>query len=198
MTLGTNLFWAISRSLADHRVSTPVYQTAASNRADYFGSSADTCRLATCMHSLQCSSDEHLSNLISRFEAQVSLLEALAPHFSTCMAGKESRTPKNDTSQADVEVITALSVFLVGCVKVIGLVLLNDALDRISQRHSARALALGIIGANIAVFWAISGFAMPMANGGEVMWDHVTLLCLLGLDVGCILGGFIAFGKTAG
>jgi hypothetical protein len=150
------------------------------------------------VHSLQCSSDEQLSSLVSRFEAQVRQLEALAPHFSAYMTEKDSRTPREDTSQAEEVIITAVAVLFIVVIKIVGLVLLNDALDRISQRQSTRAIALGIIGANTGAFWAISGFAMTMANGGEVMWDHVMLLCLLGLDVGCILGGVMAFGKTAG
>lgn len=198
MTLGTILFWSVSRSLAVRRVSAPLYQIAVPTRAGHFDRGADTCRLATCAHSLQCSSDEQLSSLVSRFEAQVRRLEVLAPHFSAYMTEEDSRSTREDSSQAEEAIITAVAVFFIFIIKIVGLVLLNDALDRISQRQSTRAIAFGIIGANIGAFWAVSGSAAMRANGGEGMWDHVMLLCFLGLDVGCILGGVMAFGKTAG
>ena len=109
----------------------------------------------------------------------------------------EDKRPLRDTSQVDKAVITYLLVLFVLIIKLVGLVTLNDALDRISERHSTRAIALGIIGVNIVAFWTLSGLGRMMGDSGEVTWDRVLLLCLFGLDVGCILGSVMSLKGTA-
>lgn len=102
------------------------------------------------------------------------------------------KRPSGEMSQADKEIITAVLVFLILLIKLAGLVTVYDALDRISKRHSTRAIALGIIGVNIAAFWSLSGLGKTMGGSGEVTWGRVMLLCLFDLDVGCILGSVIS------
>jgi hypothetical protein len=175
MTLSTILFAPISQSLSAHTtdISSYLFETAT---GEYF---------------LKYGSDAQLSNLIDRFEAQVYKLEVLIQHCSATMAEVDKR-PSGDMSQADKEIITAVLVFLILLIKLVGLVTVYDALDRISKRHSTRAIALGIIGVNIAAMWSLSGLGRTIGGSGEVMWGRVMLLCLFGLDVGCILGSVIS------
>jgi hypothetical protein len=180
MILSTILFWPISQSMSAR---------ATDNSPHLF-------EVATGEHSLEYGSDVQLSSLIDRFEAQVNKLEVLMQYCSAAMAEVDKR-PLRDASQIDKEIIIALSVFFVLIIKFVGLVTLYDALDRISQRHSKRAIALGIIGVNIAAFWSLSGLGRTMGGTGEVTWDRVMLLCLFGLDVGCILGSVISLKATA-
>lgn len=180
MTLSTILFGPISQSLFARGtdISTHLFEA------------------ATGEYALKYGSDAQLSSLIDRFEAQVYKLEVLMQYCSATMPEVDKR-PLRDTSQVDKEIITAVSVFFVLIIKFVGLVILYDALDRISQRHSTRAIALGIIGVNIAAFWSLSGLGRTMGGSGEVTWDRVMLLCLFGLDVGCILGSVISLKATA-
>jgi hypothetical protein len=180
MTLSTIVFWPISQSLSGRGtdISTHFFEA------------------ATGEHPLKYSSDKQLSSPIDRFEAQVYKLEVLMQHFSATMADEDKR-PLRDTSQVDKAVITYLLVLFVLIIKLVGLVTLNDALDRISERHSKRAIALGIIGVNIVAFWTLSGLGRTMGDSGEVTWDRVLLLCLFGRDLGCILGSVMSLKGTA-
>lgn len=180
MTLSTILFVPISQSLSAHGTDISTHPFEA----------------ATGDYPLKYGSDAQLSSLIDRFEAQVYKLEVLMQYCSATMAEVDKR-PLRDTSQVDKEIITAVSVFFILIIKLVGLVNLYNALDRISQRHSTRAIALGIIGVNIAAFWSLSGLGRTVGGSGEVTWDRVLLLCLFSLDVGCILGSVISLKATA-
>ncbi|KIM96818.1 hypothetical protein OIDMADRAFT_182953 [Oidiodendron maius Zn] len=180
MTLSTILFGPISQSLSARGtdISTHLFEA------------------TTGEYPLKYGSEAQLSSLIDRFETQVHKLEVITQYCSTTIAEVDKR-PLRDTSQVDKEIITAILVFFVLIIKLVGLVTLYDALERISQRHSTRAIALGIIGVNIAAFWSLSGLGRTMGGSGEATWDRVMLLCLISLDVGCILGSVISLKAIA-
>ncbi|KAH8664666.1 hypothetical protein BX600DRAFT_302528 [Xylariales sp. PMI_506] len=193
MTLGTIFFWSFTQSLSTQSTSTSLFKAGAADCARCLDSSATTFRSATGAHPFTGNSEEQHYDFISRFETQVRELDTLLCKLSAIVA-EEHRNPLKDTSQTDEAVITAVTVLFIAIIKLIGLVFLDDALNRISERHSTRTIALGIIFTNIGALWSLPGLGSRIGFTGEGTWDGMMLSCLFGLDIGCLIGSIMAFG----
>ncbi len=147
---------------------------------------APTCGLAPNL--------DEVTSLLHLLMAQVHELQDLTQQCATIGQGDSHRKASGlsrgeyDGSTDDLIGSGVLAGFFAMVSKVIGLIVLDDALERISQAHWLRAITLGIMGANLGVVWALTS---------KATWDRVTVLGLAGLDVGCVIGGVLAFGKTA-
>lgn len=208
------IFWPISQLWASERTFTPSnFEAAAvpnSAAGGGFDSSAATCRLATGGHPLTCSPDEQLSCVIDHFETKIRDLEARIQHLSAPMIEKSNRprngitkaekgkkTRRNTWTREDTVIVTGMGLVVIGFLKIIGLIIVNEYLGGISPRYSTRVTALSIVGINIGALWSLCGLGETIGVSGDVTWDSVVLLCLFCMDVGCIVGSVMAFGETA-
>lgn len=185
MTLGTISFCSFSLSLPDWRAS-----LLESTSAGYPGT------LRPPIHTIPAAYQapicgltpnlDEFTSLIHLLEAQVRELQDLTKQCATIIADN-SHLKSSALSPGDYEGMIGYFTGLLALLsKFIGLNVLHNALERISQAHWLRAIALGILGANLGVVWTLMG-----------TWDRLMLFGLAGLDIGCVIGGVLAFGETA-